>query len=69
MGNSDYNAGYGQCRADMMKFIKEAIAEIHQAIDTARIWADNPHETTTDLSNRISELQRIRAYVKTMKPK
>lgn len=69
MSQDGYRAGYGQCRADLLLFIKEAMREIQAADHDAHVWSDNPDVLRKQLRLRLEELKRIRAYVKVMKPK
>lgn len=69
MDNNEYNSGYGQCRSDLMAFIKEAVGTLKAAMDEAGAWSEDPEGQAKVLRARMEELRRIRAYVKTMKPK
>lgn len=66
--HNGYRSGYGQARADLVMMIEEAMASCQDAINEAAKW-DAPAETVKEIRLRRAELQRMRALVKTMKPK
>lgn len=65
--HNGYRSGYGQARADLMIMIEEAMSSCRSAIDEAGTW-NAPAESVKEIRLRMSELQRIRALIRTMKP-
>lgn len=63
----DYKNGYGDAKADLIRLIKEAQKGIRRAMQ------DDPYSGPSEkdkelLGARSAELNRIRAYIKTLKP-
>jgi hypothetical protein len=68
MSDNNYKEGYGQCKADLLIMIKEGMRSVRKALDVSDNW-DVDKEGKTKLKLRLEELHRLRAYVKTLKPK
>ena len=66
---SDYSSGYGQCKADLLTLVNEALSQAHKAMGDVVNWAQEPEEAKKRLQLRIEELRRVRAYIKSLKAK
>ena len=63
----DYKNGYGDAKADLIRLIKEAQKGIRRAMQDDPEYG--PSEKDKELLGvRLAELNRIRAYIKTLKP-
>lgn len=64
----EYRNGYGDCKADLLRMVKEALKSISDACK------DDPEYQPTEkdkqlLRLREAELRRIRSMIKALKPK
>jgi hypothetical protein len=63
-----YREGYGQAKADLLLFIKEAMFSVERAIDDAKVW-DATDEQVAALKLRHQELKRVRGLIKAIRSK
>lgn len=64
---SDYKSGYGQCKADLLILINEALVLASEAVQDARVWAQDANEAKKNLQHRIKALRQVRSYIMTLK--
>lgn len=66
--SSDYKNGYGDCKADLLRMIKEALKSLNDAC-YPNGFRDPSKEECQAIRTRHAELLRLRSMVKALKPK
>lgn len=68
---ADYKNGYGDCKADLLRMVQEALKCMHEAChepDGYHGVFDPSDNKKKELQFRIAELRRLRTMVKALKP-
>lgn len=64
----EYRNGYGDCKADLLRMVDEAFGSLHRACQNNGVY--NPaKENILALRAQETELRRIRAMIKSLKPR
>lgn len=69
--NDAYRSGYGQAKADVLDHVNQAMSYCNWALEEFEKYIPNSEELRFrhEMKIRISELQRVRAVLKAIKPK
>lgn len=62
----DYRQGYGDCKADLLRMVQEALRSLHEATKPNPVVSPT-EENIRALRAREDELRRIRAMIKSLK--
>lgn len=66
--SADYRNGYGDCKADLLRMVGEALGSLHEAC-VPNQGVNPSKENIEALRAREAELRRVRAMIKALRPK